>query len=173
VSNEDAQTDPKRLLVRGTAAKEDWGRPMAYTRQFGSNFFARAGAEIRDTYNSMLAEARSKGEMPSDLLKMTELRYGHIPDFKDAKIPSWTKASMTSELLDEWWRIVLPRAFQVQALVALRRCGKAPPRYSQMKRKPMLCPGVQSFNLLRATGSVCQNDWSAKKPMQLELGLRV
>jgi hypothetical protein len=29
----------KRLLVRGTAAKEDWGRPMAYTRQFGSNFW--------------------------------------------------------------------------------------------------------------------------------------
>jgi hypothetical protein len=99
----------KQLLVRGTAAKGDWGRPIAYTRQFESNFFVRAGAEIRDTYNSMLAEARSREGEPSDFLKMTELRYGHIPDFKDAKIPSWTEASMTPELLDEWRRIVSSR----------------------------------------------------------------
>ena len=143
----------KRLLVRGTAAKEDWGRPMAYTRQFGSNFFARAGAEIRDTYNSMLAEARSKGEEPSDFLKMTELRYGHIPDFKDAKIPSWTEASMTPDLL-----VVSQENSRFRRLSHLRQCGKAPPGCSQMKRKPMLCLGNQSFNLLRAMGSVCQND---------------
>ena len=40
----------KRLLASGAAAKGDWGREMAYTRQFGSNFFARAGAELRETY---------------------------------------------------------------------------------------------------------------------------
>jgi hypothetical protein len=137
----------KRLLVRGTAAKEDWGRPMAYTRQFWSNFFARAGAEIRDTYNSMLAEARSKGEEPSDFLKMTELRYGHIPDFKDAKIPSWTEASMTSELLDEWWRIVSPRAFQVQALVALKTMweGAAKVLSDEAKANVVLWDSVLQF----------------------------
>jgi hypothetical protein len=75
----------KQLLASGPAAKNDWGRPMAYLRQFGSNFFARAGAEIRATFDSMLAEARSKGEQPSDFLKWTEVRYGHIPDFKMQK----------------------------------------------------------------------------------------
>jgi hypothetical protein len=130
----------KRLLGSGTAAKDDWGQPMAYTRQFGSDFFARAGAEIRDMYNSMLAEARSKGEEPSDFLKMTELRYGHIPDFKDAKIPSWTEASMSPELLDEWWRIVSPREFQVQALVALKTMWEGAPKVLSGEARAKVVP---------------------------------
>src|SRR5262249_31148486 len=96
----------KRLLASGAAAKGDWGRPMAYIRQFGSEFFASAGAEIRETYDSMLADARAKGEEPSEFVKMLELRYRHLPDFKDAKIPSWTETPMTADLVEEWWRIV-------------------------------------------------------------------
>ena len=118
----------KRLLASGAASKDDWGRPMAYTRQFGCNFFARAGAEIRATYESMLAEARAKGEEPSEFVKMIELRYGHIPDFKDAKIPSWTETRFTHELLEEWWRIVSAREFQIQALWALKSMWEGAPK---------------------------------------------
>jgi hypothetical protein len=110
----------KRLLAGGAASKNDWGRPMAYARQFGSNFFASAGAEMRDTYESMLAESKAKGEEPSEFLKFIELRYGEIPDFKDAKVPSWTEAAMTQELLEEWWYIVSPKEFQVEALICLK-----------------------------------------------------
>jgi hypothetical protein len=92
---------------------------MAYIRQFGSSFFAQAGAEMRETYEAMLADARSKGEEPAEFVKMIGLRYGHIPDFKDAKIPSWTETPFTRELLEEWWRIISPREFQVQTLCAL------------------------------------------------------
>ncbi len=73
----------KRLLSSGAAAQNDWGRPMAYTRQFGSNFFAQAGAELREAYEAMMAEAQSKGQEPSDFLKWTKARYGYLSDFTD------------------------------------------------------------------------------------------
>ena len=76
----------------------------------------------------MLAEARSTGEEPSEFLKWVGLRYGHIPDVKDAKIPTWTEASMTPELIEEWWRIVSPREFQVQALLALKTMWEGAPK---------------------------------------------
>jgi len=114
----------KRLLSNGAAASANSGRHMAYVRQFGSNFFAMAGAEIRDTYESMLAEARTKREEPSEFLKMTEMRYGHIPDFKDAKIPSWTEAPMTPDLLEEWWRIVGSVEYSGLALGAMTSMWK-------------------------------------------------
>ncbi len=101
---------------------------MAYTPQFGSDFFARAGAEIRSTYEAGIAEARSKGEDPSDFLKWIEIRYGHLCEFKDAKIPSWTEASMTPELLEEWWRIVSPKEFQLEALVVLKTMWQRAPQ---------------------------------------------
>jgi hypothetical protein len=142
----------KQLLASGPAAKNDWGRPMAYTRQFGSNFFARAGAEIRTTYESMLAEARSKGEQPSDYLKWIEIRYGHIPDFKDANIPSWTEAPMSSELLDEWFRIVSPSEFQVQALVALRTMWEGAPKMLSDDVSDKAIPWEPVFRFLEACG---------------------
>ncbi|MDR3468560.1 MAG: hypothetical protein P4M07_21725 [Xanthobacteraceae bacterium] len=111
----------KRLLAGGAAAKGDWGESMAYTRQFGSDFFGRAGAKIRSIYETLVAEARSKGEEPSEFLKFTKIRYGDIPDFADAKIPTWTSARMTPLLLEEWLGIISPRGFQVQALVALKQ----------------------------------------------------
>jgi hypothetical protein len=130
----------KRLLASGVAAQDDWGRPMAYTRQFGSKFFARAGAEIRETYEVLLAETRSKGEEPSEFLRMTEIRYGHISDFKDAQIPSWTKMSMTPKLVEEWWRIVSPREFQVQALVALKAMWEGAPEVLSDEAKASAVP---------------------------------
>jgi hypothetical protein len=142
----------KQLLASGPAAKNDWGRPMAYLRQFGSNFFARAGAEIRATYDSMLAEARSKGEQPSDFLKWTEIRYGHIPDFKDAKIPSWTETPMSPELLDEWLRIVLPREFQVQALTALKTMWEGAPKVLSDEVSEKVIPWEPVFSFLEACG---------------------
>jgi hypothetical protein len=127
---------------------------MAYTRQFGSNFFARAGAEARDTYESMLAEARSKGEEPSDFLKMTAIRYSHIPDFKDAKIPSWTETSMTPELIEEWWRIVSPREFQIQALLALKTMWEGAPKLLSDEAKANIVPW-DSVILNSFGGHVC------------------
>src|SRR5262249_33030340 len=118
----------KRLIAAGPAASDNWGRRMAYIRQFGSSFFAQAGAEIRETYESMLAEARSKGEEPSESLKWIEWRYGHISDFKDANIPTWTETSLTRELFEEWWRFVSQREYQVQALLALKGMWEGAPK---------------------------------------------
>lgn len=110
----------KRLLGTGGASKGDWGRPMAYTRQFGSDFFGRVGAEIRETCESELAEAKARGDESSALLEYFELRYGDLPEFRDAKLPAWKRTSMTRQLLDEWWSIVSPGEFKVAALAALK-----------------------------------------------------
>jgi hypothetical protein len=110
----------KRLLAEGAAAEANWGREMAYLRQFGSDFFGRTGAEIREYYESELAEAKRKREKPSDSLRFLEARYGHIPDFKDAKIPVWTTGPITPELLDEWWGRVSAKEYQLQGLMVLK-----------------------------------------------------
>jgi hypothetical protein len=147
----------KRLLASGPAGKGDWGRPMAYTRQFGSNFFARAGAEIRETYESMLAEAGSKGEQ-TGFLKWIEIRYGHLPDFKDAKIPSWKEEPMSPELLEEWFRIALPREFQAHALLALSAMWEGAPKMlsDDMRDKAILWEPVTRF--LDAGGLTLPNE---------------
>jgi hypothetical protein len=144
----------KRLLANGKAAKDDWGRPMAYTRQFGSNFFGRAGAEIRAFYESALAEARSKGEEPSEFIKSVEWRYGHLPDFKDARIPKWTETSMTPQLLEEWWRIVSPREFQLEALAALKTMWMGAPTVLPEETKAKVVPWERVVQFLGTYGLI-------------------
>jgi uncharacterized protein with GYD domain len=100
----------------------------------------------------MLAEARSKGEQPSDFLKWTEIRYGHIPDFKDAKIPSWTETPMSPELVDEWLRIVLPREFQLQALVTLKAMWEGAPKMLSENVSEKVIPWEPVFRFLEASG---------------------
>jgi hypothetical protein len=83
---------------------------------------------------------------------MTELRYGHIPDFKDAKIPSWTEASMTPELVEEWWRIVSPREFQVQALVALKTMWDGAPKVLSDEVRASVVPWDSVIQFIEAYG---------------------
>jgi hypothetical protein len=144
--NETLADIAKHLLSNG-AAQDDWGRQMAYTRQFGSNFFARAGAEIRSSYDDGLAAARAAGEEPSEFLKWIELRYGHLPEFKDAKIPSSTVTPMRPELLEEWCRIVSPRKFQTDALWAMKAMWDGAPMVlpEDMKAKAIRWNQVEQF----------------------------
>jgi hypothetical protein len=144
----------KRLLASGAASKGDWGRRMAYTRQFGCDFFGMAGAEIRETYESMLAEAKAKGEEPSEFLKFTEIRYGSIPAFKDAKIPSWTETSMTPGLLKEWLNIVSPREFQVEALTALKLMWEGAPTVLSDEAKADVIPWDRVIQFVDAYGLI-------------------
>jgi hypothetical protein len=126
------------LLMGSEAAKGDWGRPMAYTRAFGSNFFARRGAEMREACDSLLAEARSKGEDSSDLAKAIDIMYRHIPDFENARIPPWKEMPMTPELVEEWWQIV--SAFQVAALSTLRTMWEGASRKHSDEARAGLVP---------------------------------
>lgn len=101
----------KRLLANGAAASENWGRHMAYMRQFGSDLLGRAGAEIREYYKSGMAEARAVGGQPSELIKSIELGYGHLPEFRNAEIPTSSPSAMVPALLDEWLSTVTTPAF--------------------------------------------------------------
>ena len=89
---------------------------------------------------------------------MTELRYGHIPDFKNAKIPLWTEASMTPELLEEWWRIVSPREFQVQALVALKTMWEGAPTVLSDEARANVVPWDLLMRFIEGYGLSLSND---------------
>ncbi|TIW61815.1 MAG: hypothetical protein E5V49_13860 [Mesorhizobium sp.] len=148
----------KRLLASGAAAKGEWGRPMAYSRQFGSDFFASVATEMREIYESMLAECRAKGEEPSEYLKFTELRYGHLPDFRDAKIPAWTETPMTPGLLEEWWRIVSPREFQIEALAALRAMWEGAPQMLPDEARANVVPWEAVIHFVEGYGLSLSKD---------------
>jgi hypothetical protein len=142
----------KVLLARGAASKTDWGRPMAYVRQFGRNFFASAGAELREAYEKELAEARAKGEKPSEALEFMKLLYGNNPDFRDAKLPSWKAAPMTTELLEEWWRIVSPREFQIEAFATLKEMWEGASDMPGVGSVGDVVPWERVFGFVKAYG---------------------
>jgi len=142
----------KRLLASGAACRCDWGREIAYIRQFGCDFFGRAGAGIRESYESMLAESKAKGEEPSEFLKLTEIRYGHIPEFKNAKIPLWTETSMTPDLLEEWWTTVSSREFQVEALATLKTMWEGAPTMLSDEARKNVVPWDRVIQFIDAYG---------------------
>jgi hypothetical protein len=65
----------KRLLASG-AAGNNWGKELAYVRQFGSDFFARLFSEARSYYEDGLARVRYSGEEPSFMVRSLEASYG-------------------------------------------------------------------------------------------------
>ena len=84
----------KWLIRTGPAAKEDWGREIAYLRTFGRNFFGRAGCGIREYYNEQKA--------------------------KDATgVPAFEHSHLTSALFDEWWSTVTSVGYCGAALATL------------------------------------------------------
>ncbi len=111
-----------RRLIYQNAASEDWGCEVAYSEQFGRNFFDRAGCTLRETYNKMQQRARALDDDPSDwyggaerritrkadddMLEFIKARYGHIPAFSEASIPKYKSSSITDELFDRWWSII-------------------------------------------------------------------
>jgi hypothetical protein len=100
----------------------------------------------------MLAEAKAKGEEPSEFLKFIEVRYGSIPDFQNAKIPSWTETSMTPEVLEEWWNMVSPREFQVQAVSALKAMWEGAPKMLSDEERKNVVPWDRVIQFIDAYG---------------------
>ena len=72
--------------------------------------------------------------------------------FKDAKIPTWTETSMTPELLEEWWRIVSPSEFQVEALAALRTMWEGAPTVLSEEAKASVVPWERVVQFLDTYG---------------------
>jgi hypothetical protein len=56
----------------------------------------------------------------TEFLKFVELRYGHLPDFRDAIIPKFESSKLTTALVDEWWLRVTDLEFRKSAISTLR-----------------------------------------------------
>ncbi|MCR9150741.1 MAG: sel1 repeat family protein [Rhodobacteraceae bacterium] len=108
------------LLQHLSPADLNWGRYIAYVRQFGTDYFGRAGAEIREFYEDQLLAARRKGLDEPKELGAVRARYGGIPQFTEAELPSWTYSKQTADILQEWWSFVSAEEHQVSALATLR-----------------------------------------------------
>src|SRR6516162_2235377 len=59
---------------------------------------------------------------PPDLWKRMALGMwgSSLPDFRNAEIPSAKQSALTPELLEEWWRAVTHKDYNIQALIALK-----------------------------------------------------
>ncbi len=83
------------MIRSGDAASADWGCFIAYQRQFGTDFFGLAGAQVRKYFEDERAKLEYEGKS-LDELKWINIRYGHIPEFLEAKIPPYTSGPIDS-----------------------------------------------------------------------------
>jgi hypothetical protein len=98
------------LLQKDKARSEDWGRELAYLDQFQSDFFGRAGAELKEHHQTLrTAVMKHDGVRPpidAEVAKYILARYGQIPAFRDAQVPSWTASEYSDELFGKWLELV-------------------------------------------------------------------
>ena len=118
-AGDDTLINIAKKLLREISAPADWGAALSSVRTFGSNFFRRAGSEIRSYYDSEKEKLDNEEKPMPEYLRFIEARYGHIPDFREAVFPPVCPSPMTPELLEEWWKIVDTREFRIQALMSL------------------------------------------------------
>jgi hypothetical protein len=140
------------LLAAGKAVHANWGRHMAYVHQFGTDFFGIAGAEVREYYDAEMAAARVAGREPSEGVKLTEIRYGDLPQFRDAKIPKWTDAAVTQETFDAWWEIISDAKYQVSALATLKAMWEGAVSIMSEDAKPRLVQWDSALRFLMNYG---------------------
>ena len=96
----------------------DWGRELYFTREFGKDFFGRAGCELRAAYETNMRRPNLTEEQ-KEFLEFTHLRYQHIPDYRDAKTPNFLSSEFTNELYQEWWAVINDAARSQYAIVTL------------------------------------------------------
>jgi hypothetical protein len=96
----------------------DWGRELYFTREFGKDFFGRAGCELRAAYETSMRRPNLTEEQRK-FLEFTHLRYQNIPDYRDAKTPNFVSSQFTSELYEEWWAVINDAARSQYAIVTL------------------------------------------------------
>jgi hypothetical protein len=107
------------MIRSGDAASADWGCFIAYQRQFGTDFFGLAGAHVREYFEGERAKLEYEGKS-LDELKWINIRYGHIPAFREARIPPYTSSPLTPALVDKWWKTVNTKSWRAASLATLK-----------------------------------------------------
>lgn len=120
-----------RLLINSPCSRKDWGREFAYLNRFQQDFFARAGAEVREYIDSQKADAKIRNSDVSDTVKMMEQHYSGIPDFENAVVPNYSSEALSPEMLEKWWAISGDPKYTLAAFGTLKTmwegaCGLMP-----------------------------------------------
>lgn len=109
----------QNLITNGPISKEDWGKERSYLETFRTDFFARAGSEIRGVYDEEMAKLAAEGKEPTEFLQLTKARYGLIDAFENATFPEFESSELTPELLAEWSSMVFAPEIQNDAFSTL------------------------------------------------------
>lgn len=102
-ANNDDQTF-KEIMHRIIAEETrnfDWGRELYFMKEFGQNFFGRAGCELRAAYE-MNIRRPDLTEEQKEFMEFTHMRYSHVPDYMDAITPDFVSSRITEELYQAW-----------------------------------------------------------------------
>ena len=124
------------MITHSALSALDWGRTLAYQRQFGTDFFGWAGAEIRAFYEHKVAEARAAGRDPSTEIELIRARHADLPQFTEATIPSWSPSTLTPELLSEWLSVIATPEHAQAAMSTLRVMWEGSSRLMPDNMKP-------------------------------------
>ena len=106
-ANNDDQT-LKEIMHRIIAEETrnfDWGRELYFTKEFGQNFFGRAGCELRAAYEMNIHRPELTEEQ-KEFMEFTHMRYSHVPDYVDAITPDFVSSRITEELYQEWRAVI-------------------------------------------------------------------
>ena len=106
-ANNDDQT-LKEIMHRIIAEETrnfDWGRELYFTKEFGQNFFGRAGCELRAAYEINIRRPELTEEQ-KEFMEFTHMRYSHVPDYVDAITPDFVSSRITEELYQEWRTVI-------------------------------------------------------------------
>jgi hypothetical protein len=96
-------------MMHGVVANEtqdlDWGRELYFTREFGKNFFGRAGCELRAAYEINLRRP-DLSEEQKEFMEFNHHTYSQVPDYRDAKMPDFASSNFTDKLYQDWLTVI-------------------------------------------------------------------
>lgn len=101
----------RRVFKGSDCARKNWAKELAYQRQFGDDFFGRAGCELREAYEVQIAQP-NLNKAQKEFLDIYLARYRHIPAFADAVIPKYGDFQLSDNIFDEWWRNINTSEFR-------------------------------------------------------------
>lgn len=108
----------EELIAADAAAEADWGKSLAYVNTFHTDFFSKAGCEIRAVYDALRAR-HDLSEAEQLHLNFMESRYGRLPFFANAKPLLFRSAPLSPELYEEWWQTINQAEWQGAAIRTL------------------------------------------------------
>jgi hypothetical protein len=88
-----------QVAIWRNLGRQDWGKELDLIRRHRGDFFARAGEELRETYESL----KDNPETDPGFLKFLWSRFGHVPTFAEWEPAEYEACEGSLEVIAAWW----------------------------------------------------------------------